>query len=55
MCTSKGVNCLRPQFPVPNFRILDIHRSHGEKSLDGIVDEINHTLAANSTETARNG
>jgi thiol-disulfide isomerase/thioredoxin len=36
-------------------RVLDIHKGYGEKSLDGIVDEINRALAANSTETASNG
>jgi len=33
-------------------RILDIHRGYGEKSLDGILDQINQALAAKSTETA---
>jgi hypothetical protein len=36
-------------------RILDIHKGYGENSLNGIVDEINRALAANSTETASNG
>ena len=36
-------------------RILDIHRGYGEKSLNGILDQINRALAANSTETASNG
>jgi thiol-disulfide isomerase/thioredoxin len=36
-------------------RILDIHKGYGEHSLDGIVDEINRALAANSAETASSG
>jgi hypothetical protein len=43
-----------PQFSSPH-PILDIHKGYGENSLDGIVDEINRALAANSTETASNG
>ena len=33
-------------------RILDIHKGYGEKSLDGIVDEINRALAATSTASS---
>jgi len=36
-------------------RILDIHKGYGEKSLDGIVDEINRALTANSNGTASSG
>jgi thiol-disulfide isomerase/thioredoxin len=35
-------------------RILDIHKGYGENSLNGIVEEINRALAANSPETASN-
>jgi len=32
-------------------RIINIHKGYGEKSLDGIVDEINRALASTSAET----
>ena len=36
-------------------RIAVIHKGYGEKMLDGLVDEINRALAANSVDTPASG